>query len=215
MAKIVHLSDTHGDEIEVPNGDILIHTGDFTRWRNSVEDAKKLNDWFGRLPHPHKIVVPGNHDSDGAVAEYRRIFTSATLLIDEETTVAGIRIYGTPWSMPFGSWSWMRTEEGLRVIYSKIPEGVHVIASHGPAYGFNDLVERFNGKICEFEMEHTGSKALLETVERVKPKVLLSGHIHEAYGVMNNGSTTFYNSAINTKQMRPTQLPQVFDLEPA
>jgi len=45
----------------LPDGDILIHTGDFTvsGQANEVKDFIKFLD---AVPHKHKIVVAGNHD---------------------------------------------------------------------------------------------------------------------------------------------------------
>ena len=61
--KIICLSDTHNqhEHLSVPNGDILIHAGDITS-TGEREDFIKFNDWLGRLPHKHKIVIAGNHD---------------------------------------------------------------------------------------------------------------------------------------------------------
>jgi len=63
---VVLLSDTHGRhrDVDVPDGDLLIHAGDFTFFGNR-DDAVDFNDWLGGLPHPHKVVVAGNHDGPG------------------------------------------------------------------------------------------------------------------------------------------------------
>ena len=62
--RLVLLSDTHQlhREVEVPDGDIFIHAGDFTMFSESMEAVADFNDWLGELPHRHKIVVPGNHE---------------------------------------------------------------------------------------------------------------------------------------------------------
>jgi len=58
------LSDTH-DMHEgirhIPDGDILIHSGDFTQ-NGTPEAVEKFSHWFASLPHPNKVVVAGNHD---------------------------------------------------------------------------------------------------------------------------------------------------------
>jgi Icc-related predicted phosphoesterase len=38
-----------------------------------------------------------------------------------------------------------------------------------------------------------GSKAISDIVEKYKPKLALSGHIHDARGVVEEGGTTFVN----------------------
>jgi len=61
--KIISISDTHGlhPAMEIPDGDLLVHAGDLTR-HGSLNDVQEFNDFLGTLPHPHKIVIAGNHD---------------------------------------------------------------------------------------------------------------------------------------------------------
>merc|ERR1712083_348367 len=58
--RLVMLSDTHGMHrtLDVPEGDVLIHAGDFTRY-GKREDVQDFNVWLGTLPHRHKLVVNG------------------------------------------------------------------------------------------------------------------------------------------------------------
>ena len=65
--RIVCISDTHANTDheefpDIPNGDILIHAGDFTLYGKTIEHVAKFNDWLGTLPHEHKIVISGNHE---------------------------------------------------------------------------------------------------------------------------------------------------------
>jgi hypothetical protein len=39
----------------VPQGDLLIHAGDFMGAGQSLEEIADFNDWRGGQPHPHKI----------------------------------------------------------------------------------------------------------------------------------------------------------------
>lgn len=62
--KFVILSDTHcqhGKIDNIPNGDFLIHAGDFTSMGrpNEIHNFMK---WFVNNPHKHKILIPGNHE---------------------------------------------------------------------------------------------------------------------------------------------------------
>ena len=62
---IVALSDTHGLHAsmkhDVPDGDVLIHAGDFGG-RGLMTEIHDFAEWMGSLPHPLKLVTPGNHD---------------------------------------------------------------------------------------------------------------------------------------------------------
>ena len=62
--RLVLLSDTHElhRKINVPDGDILIHAGDFTMLSKSLRAISDFNAWLGELPHRYKILVPGNHE---------------------------------------------------------------------------------------------------------------------------------------------------------
>ena len=61
--RVVCLSDTHDRIVpDVPDGDLLIHAGDLTT-DGTVADIQKQIDWLAGLPHRHKVVVVGNHDS--------------------------------------------------------------------------------------------------------------------------------------------------------
>jgi 3',5'-cyclic AMP phosphodiesterase CpdA len=61
--KIVAISDTHGlhGSLNIPAGDILVYAGDLTR-HGVLDDVREFNDFLGSLPHPHQIVIAGNHD---------------------------------------------------------------------------------------------------------------------------------------------------------
>jgi hypothetical protein len=54
--RLVILSDTHQlhREVEVPDGDILIHSGDFTMFSKSMNAIVDFNQWLGELPHRFK-----------------------------------------------------------------------------------------------------------------------------------------------------------------
>jgi Icc-related predicted phosphoesterase len=58
-----------------------------------------------------------------------------------------------------------------------------ILVTHAPAWGRNDKTRG----------THLGSRAILSIVEKYKPKLALSGHIHDARGVMEEGGTTFVN----------------------
>lgn len=63
--RIVCLSDTHSLQsyikFDIPNGDILIHSGDFSKC-GKLQEVQEFNEWLGTLPHQHKLVIAGNHE---------------------------------------------------------------------------------------------------------------------------------------------------------
>ena len=63
--KIVLISDTHGLHSKMthpmPEGEVLIHAGDFTNV-GSLVDVARFDQWLGSLDYKHKIVIAGNHE---------------------------------------------------------------------------------------------------------------------------------------------------------
>ncbi|RAH81256.1 hypothetical protein BO86DRAFT_363450 [Aspergillus japonicus CBS 114.51] len=61
--RVVCISDTHTLEwADIPDGDLLIHAGDLSNDGSAREIQQAVN-WLRRLPHAHKVVICGNHDS--------------------------------------------------------------------------------------------------------------------------------------------------------
>jgi 3',5'-cyclic AMP phosphodiesterase CpdA len=61
--KIICISDTHNKHrnLDVPDGDVIVHAGDFSENGTKSETFNFLK-WFSGLPHKHKILIAGNHD---------------------------------------------------------------------------------------------------------------------------------------------------------
>ena len=189
--KLIAITDTHGlhRSLEIPNGDVLIHAGDLTR-HGTLDDVRDFNDFLGTLPHPHKIVIAGNHDfcfeSNREACE--EIMTSCIYLQDQEVVIDGVKFYGSPWQPWFYDWAFnLQRGPEIRAKWELIPEDTDVLITHGPPYGFGDLTTR--GK-------NVGCTDLLETVERIKPAFHIFGHIHEGHGINSNETTTFINASI-------------------
>lgn len=207
--KVVFISDTHGfhEQVDVPHGDVLIHSGDFTRM-GEPEEIIAFNAWLGRLPHRHKIVIAGNHDfgfeRDPTLA--RSLMTNCTYLQDQLVEVEGLRIYGTPWQPRFFNWAFNldRGEEILKK-WKMIPAGIDILVSHGPPLGRGDLTA---GR------ENVGCADLLrEVTQRIKPRYHALGHIHEAYGVTTDGVTTYVNASTCNLAYQPVNPPVAMDIK--
>ncbi|GLB43247.1 putative calcineurin-like phosphoesterase [Lyophyllum shimeji] len=59
--RFVCISDTHTRNFAVPDGDVLLHSGDLTN-RGTLPEFKKTMEWLYTLPHKVKIIIAGNHD---------------------------------------------------------------------------------------------------------------------------------------------------------
>lgn len=63
--RVICMSDTHslqnGMKHDIPDGDIFIHAGDFTRC-GGKDEIIEFNQFLETLPHKHKLVIAGNHE---------------------------------------------------------------------------------------------------------------------------------------------------------
>ena len=152
--RLVVLSDTHGYEAQLPptlpDGDVLVHAGDW--WGADC----KLDEYLAAQPHPHKLVIRGNHDPHKA--DFSR--SGATYATTAATAEAcGVRFSLVPYT---------------RKPVKYVPE-CDVLVTHEPPHRVRDRCLRGT---------HVGSASLRSAVERMpaKPRLWLCGHIHEASG---------------------------------
>ena len=189
--KIVAIADTHGRhrQLELPDGDLLIHCGDITGHGTPAE-VREFNEWLGSLPHRAKIVIAGNHDEafEYEPEQARKLITNAVYLEDSETSAFGFRIYGSPYQPEFNSWHFnLPRGEALRAKWALIPDGIDILVTHGPPCGILD--QDCNGM-------HLGCADLMTAVDRRHPSVHLFGHVHEGYGVVHSPKTIFANASV-------------------
>lgn len=206
--RIVCLSDTHmrHKKIQIPDGDVLVHAGDFTT-RGSFEDIIGFNSWLGRLPHKHKVIIAGNHDFgfERDSSHARSLITEAIYLEDSGTEIDGVRFWGSPWQPWFYSWAFnLRRGAPLAEKWALIPTNTDVLITHGPPFGILDQTDRG---------EPVGCEELKKELHRVRPKLHVFGHIHEAYGQTYEDGTTFVNASNCTLQYKPDNAPIVVDIE--
>lgn len=201
MARIVAMGDTHGyhSRLAVPGGDILIHVGDLTG-RGTLPQLEKVADWLRTLPHRHKVIVAGNHDFafERTPAEARKLFSDFIYLEDQEVTLEGLRIWGSPWQPWFYSWAFnLQRGEEIDAKWQLIPRGLDVLITHGPPASFGDR--------C-WDGRRVGCADLMRHVREKKPRYHLFGHIHEDRGQWVDGETTLINVTTSECELPVTVL---------
>lgn len=204
--RIVLLSDTHRrhGEIVVPDGDILIHAGDFSG-HGTRSQINAFDDWLGTLPHPHKVVIAGNHDFlFEKVENPHGLIRNARYIQDEELQIGGLRIWGSPWQPRFFDWAFnLDRGEPLARIWAKVPQGIDILVTHGPPMGILDRTDRRTEVGCE---------ELKKAMPRIRPRLHVFGHIHEAYGKIQVGDTLFVNASNCNLKYQPVNPPIVVEL---
>ena len=97
-------------------------------------------------------------------------------------------------------WAFDVPTHRLAAYAEAIPTGIDILVTHGPPRGVLDRV---------VSGERVGSSALADAVARVRPRLHVFGHIHEARG--QKGSS--YNVSVADERYRPYDLPvTVIDL---
>lgn len=207
IVRLLLLSDTHCQHrsLHVPDGDILIHAGDFTLFNQSRDSVRDFNDWLAKLPHRHKVVIPGNHEYKFADPKWRRLISAATLLLNEGAEVNGIRIWGSPLTPSnFESFGATSASDCGR-IFRRIPAGIDLVITHGPPLGILDAAGRNN--------RNQGCAHLLEAIRRARPALHVFGHIHQSYGTAFVNGTVFVNAALAGPEYRLIRQPFMIEFD--
>ena len=217
MMNVTSISDLHGYlNFDVPKCDILTISGDICpvfMSHGSATQHKWLQEVF--LPWCNQLIknkitryvvfIAGNHDmyfQNAYLKNASLIFNMGEnihYLYNSMIEIEGIKIYGTPWTALFGNWGFMGNEHKLEEVFSKIPEGMDIVITHGPPYGYCDKIEEY--KIINISPsnndEHLGSKVLTKHLERAQPKWCIFGHIHSgSHNVEFLGQTKCINVSL-------------------
>lgn len=181
--RIVCLSDTH-DLVprNVPDGDLLIHAGDLTN-AGTAHDIQAQIDWLASLPHRHKVLIAGNHDSwfdvrsrtsedkkNATRLDFKRLhyLQNSTVSLDFADG-RKLNVYGAA-DLPTcgGHDNAFQYQPDRHPWEGRIPVDTDVLVTHTPPKFHLDL--------------GLGCPGLLEEVWRVKPKVHIFGHVHWGRG---------------------------------
>ena len=185
--RLLAFSDIHRDLEQArriadraPEADVVVAAGDFGSIHRGVAE---LIDMLVVVETP-TVVIPGNNETEDDLRDACAGWKAATVLHGEGTEIDGVSFWGLGAGIPTTPWPWSfdLTEEEAERALASCPEGVDVMVLHSPPHGYLDGDRSL------------GSKAILEAIERVRPRVAVCGHIHECAGQEASiGSTRLFN----------------------
>lgn len=212
--RVVVVSDTHKleSELQMPEGDVLIHAGDWGM-RGSREEFEDFSMWLKLQPYSHICCAAGNHDKlaeknwDLAV----EILGRAKLLHNEAVIIDGVKFYGCSTTPTFGyGWAFMKNRgPDIAEDWALIPDDTDVLITHGPPYGILDEVEEWPGAY-----KNVGCEDLRKRVDQLSNlKLHCFGHLHLMGGKTKQlGNTIFANAAMVNEDYKVVNEPLVFDI---
>ncbi|KAK5105791.1 hypothetical protein LTR62_002153 [Meristemomyces frigidus] len=195
--RVVCISDTHTLKASyIPPGDLLIHAGDLGNEGTPAELQAQI-DWLDSLPHEHKIVIAGNHDTfldprsrptlSPTDQKGSLDWKSLRYLQHSSTTLhfhnkhRQLKIYGAPQIPACGganfAFQYAREDDAWS---ETVPTDTDVLVTHTPPKYHLDLPAAL------------GCKYLLREVWRVKPLLHVFGHVHAGKTGLRGGRETVW-----------------------
>lgn len=184
--RLLVCSDLHGSEDALSmlskaeslhSFDAVVICGDFTTFGSPDYVNKVLSSFRSRV-----LAIPGNCDTRDIVD---LLESRGANLHRQRVLIRGWTFFGfgggvtTSAQMPFET----EEDEIGRALRDVAVKG-GVMVTHMPAYGMNDRTRSGKNK---------GSKVVREIAYEFRPRLALSGHIHEARGFAEDHGTVFCN----------------------
>ena len=173
--KILAFSDVHCDHAAcealvaaAPAADLIIGAGDFAQCREGLAETMAVLEPFAAKA----IYVAGNNETP----EELRAATSAEVLHGQMTERMGLKIYGLGGAIPelnitaFESFDIPEAEAKPMLAAAT---GADIMICHSPPKGLADVMAS-RGSMGSVEIRHT--------IERVQPRLMVCGHVHDCWG---------------------------------
>ncbi|KAL4965533.1 metallophosphatase domain-containing protein [Aspergillus stella-maris] len=210
--RIICISDTHNTTPVLPPGDILIHSGDLTA-RGTFDEVQAQLRWLHSQPHPHKIVIGGNHDLLLDEACDDRFPTRGDLDAEEKRAMLDwggiVYLQDEAVNLEVAIQAPSSSTEGPQSVTRKVKiYGSPLTPEFGQwAFQYPAIRDVWTGRIPDGidilavhgppalygdndgeqgpseKVKVKGDGYLLREIRRTQPKTVVCGHIHGAYGV--------------------------------
>ncbi|HLC71262.1 MAG TPA: metallophosphoesterase [Candidatus Nanoarchaeia archaeon] len=178
--KILAFTDLHADKkllhdlvlrAKKKDVDLVVCCGDFTIFGRGMRLVLEGLESIGKPIY----LIPGNHEEKKGLLEQSLEGFSHCHSLHEKDAVVGDYIF-----LGYGGGGFAQEDAAFRAIarkwYGKYNGKKIVFITHGPPYGT---------KLDLLPMGHVGHKDYHKFIERIKPKVAISGHLHETVGAVD------------------------------
>mmetsp|Transcript_9543 Transcript_9543/g.14358 ORF Transcript_9543/g.14358 Transcript_9543/m.14358 type:complete len:362 (-) Transcript_9543:299-1384(-) len=185
--RIVHMADTYsflsveGYRRELlPRGNILIHSGNFTK-NGKYEEFLQFDKWLQSVSdiYHYRVIVLGENEASKYCDDWNqmvKLLPHAThVLCDSTVSILGLRIHGCPWRKCTRKRSFLPMGRRSRHKFTEIHD-IDILVSNEPAYG------RMDSK--DYGSTHSGNRDLAEAIKLSRPGLHLHGGIPASRGVM-------------------------------
>lgn len=229
--KLVLISDTHnrhkhltskGTNYFLPPGDLLIHAGDFSGV-GGRDEVESFLEWCIKFANNYTygiVFIAGNHDrsfdpkfnryeddTEGVKPvwlqkELLNLPSNVIYLENNSVNVGGVNIWGSPITPWFHGDRWaFNKHRGAEIweVWDQIPQETDIVVTHGPVSYKLDYIPR--------TQEYVGCDQLRTAVQKVKPLIHVSGHIHESYGYDYDADTHYFNASTCDEFYYPSNKP--------
>jgi Icc-related predicted phosphoesterase len=176
--KLLLFSDLHCDATAArqivdrsSEADVVIGAGDFATMRRGLSETL---DVLKQIQRP-TVVVAGNSETPDELTAACADWPAAHVLHGTQCDIDGVTFFGLGGAVPptpFGPWSYDLSEDEASRLIRACPSGA-VMVVHSPPRGVLDLSSAGI---------HLGSRTILDAIQRVRPPLLVCGHIHESGG---------------------------------
>ncbi|MBW3011670.1 metallophosphoesterase [Candidatus Woesearchaeota archaeon] len=197
--KIFAFTDLHGDlealrkihnKIEKEKPELILCAGDLSIFEDHFSLLVSELDSFG-LP---VLLIHGNHESESLVRNAARMFSNIKDLHKKTYKKSDTLFLG------YGGGGFSLVDEGFVKISKKFKDEIRkhkpkkiVLMTHAPPY--NTKVDQIHGNCA-------GNKSIRDFIEKVKPDIVICGHLHENEGKQDKiGSSRIINPGYEGKTL--------------
>lgn len=178
--KILAFSDLHRDLDQAATltelaaeADLVIGAGDFASVHDGLAETIKA---LAGIEAP-TLLVPGNNETEQALRDDATAWPSAQVLHGEAAAIDGARIFGLGGGIPTTPWDWSfdLSEQEATEQLERLEAEIDVLILHSPP---RDACDSSGAA----DAPSFGSPSLRAAIEAKQPKLVVCGHIHEAWG---------------------------------